>query len=132
MGDARPHGKPVTAFRAASCARWLCLAKADLASAGDLLHAYAPLGIGYVVLGRPLDGSGVAGVEQAEHLGVQQAVGGDRAAAVRGRPAGQVGERAPASSTITMSAARSHSDTSGSAQTSTAPSATSTCDQKSP
>jgi len=38
----------------------------------------------------------------------------------------------PASSTMTQSAARSHSDTSGSAAASTAPSATSTWDQKSP
>ena len=38
----------------------------------------------------------------------------------------------PASSTIIFSAARSHSDTSGSAETSTAPSATSMWDQKSP
>ena len=40
--------------------------------------------------------------------------------------------RPPASSTITWSAARSQSETSGSAETSTAPSATSMCDQKSP
>ena len=32
----------------------LCLTKADLGSADELLHAYAPLGIGHVVLGRPL------------------------------------------------------------------------------
>ena len=38
----------------------------------------------------------------------------------------------PASSTMTCSAARSQSETSGSADTSTAPSATSMCDQKSP
>ncbi len=40
--------------------------------------------------------------------------------------------RPPASSTIGCSAARSHSETSGSQEASTAPSATSTCDQKSP
>ena len=40
--------------------------------------------------------------------------------------------RPPASWTMTCSAARSHSETSGSAETSTAPSATSMCDQKSP
>jgi hypothetical protein len=40
--------------------------------------------------------------------------------------------RPPASSTITWSAARSQSETSGSAEMSTAPSATSMCDQKSP
>jgi hypothetical protein len=38
----------------------------------------------------------------------------------------------PASSTMTCSAARSHNETSGSHEMSTAPSATSTCDQKSP
>jgi ribosome biogenesis GTPase len=32
----------------------LCLTKADLGSADELLHAYAPLGIAHVVLGRPL------------------------------------------------------------------------------
>jgi ribosome biogenesis GTPase len=32
----------------------LCLTKADLAAADDLLHAYSPLGIPSVVLGRPL------------------------------------------------------------------------------
>jgi len=32
----------------------LCLTKADLAGAGELLDAYAPLGIAHVVLGRPL------------------------------------------------------------------------------
>ena len=41
-------------------------------------------------------------------------------------------KRPPASSTTGCSAARSHSDTSGSQEASTAPSATSTCDQKSP
>jgi ribosome biogenesis GTPase len=32
----------------------LCLTKADLAPADEILHAYSPLGIAYVVLGRPL------------------------------------------------------------------------------
>ena len=42
----------------------LCLTKADLASADDLLHAYAPLGIGHVVLGRPLDAARLAPLRQ--------------------------------------------------------------------
>jgi len=32
----------------------LCLTKADLAAADEILHAYSPLGLPYVVLGRPL------------------------------------------------------------------------------
>ena len=42
----------------------LCLTKADLASADELLHAYAPLGIGHVVLGRPLDAARLAPLRQ--------------------------------------------------------------------
>jgi ribosome biogenesis GTPase len=42
----------------------LCLTKVDLASADDLLHAYAPLGIGHVVLGRPLDAARLAPLRQ--------------------------------------------------------------------
>src|SRR5215467_7773181 len=42
----------------------LCLTKADLASPDELLHAYAPLGIGYVVLGRPLTPARLAPVGQ--------------------------------------------------------------------
>jgi ribosome biogenesis GTPase len=44
----------------------LCLTKADLASPDGLLHAYGPLGIGYVVLGRPLDTARLAPLR--EHL----------------------------------------------------------------
>jgi ribosome biogenesis GTPase / thiamine phosphate phosphatase len=35
----------------------LCLTKADLAPADELLHAYSPLGVPHVVLGRPLTSS---------------------------------------------------------------------------
>src|SRR5260221_1612498 len=49
----------------------------------------------------------------------------------RASPA-RLGKRPPASSTMTLMAARSHSATSGSTAISTAPSATSMCDQKSP
>src|SRR5262249_43813324 len=42
----------------------LCPTKADLASADELLHAYAPLGIGHVVLGRPLTPAKLAPLRQ--------------------------------------------------------------------
>jgi ribosome biogenesis GTPase len=42
----------------------LCLTKADLGSADELLHAYAPLGIGHVVLGRPLTPARLAPLRQ--------------------------------------------------------------------
>ncbi len=42
----------------------LCLTKADLASADELLYAYAPLGIGHVVLGLPLDAALLAPLRQ--------------------------------------------------------------------
>jgi ribosome biogenesis GTPase len=42
----------------------LCLTKADLASAEDLLHAYAPLGTGHVVLGRPLNAARLVPLRQ--------------------------------------------------------------------
>jgi ribosome biogenesis GTPase / thiamine phosphate phosphatase len=42
----------------------LCLTKADLGSADELLHAYASLGIGHVVLGRPLTPARLAPLRQ--------------------------------------------------------------------
>jgi ribosome biogenesis GTPase len=42
----------------------LCLTKADLGSADELLHAYAPLGIGHVVVGRPLSPAKLAPLRQ--------------------------------------------------------------------
>src|SRR5262249_24428837 len=42
----------------------LCLTKADLGSADELLHAYAPLGIAHVVLGRPLTPARLAPLRQ--------------------------------------------------------------------
>ena len=42
----------------------LGLTKADLGSADELLHAYAPLGIGHVVLGRPLTPARLAPLRQ--------------------------------------------------------------------
>jgi ribosome biogenesis GTPase len=45
----------------------LCLTKADLAPADELLHAYAPLGIPHVVLGRPITPARLGTLRQ--HLG---------------------------------------------------------------
>jgi ribosome biogenesis GTPase len=42
----------------------LCLTKADLASPDELLHAYGPLGIAHVVLGRPLTSDRLAPVRE--------------------------------------------------------------------
>jgi ribosome biogenesis GTPase / thiamine phosphate phosphatase len=44
----------------------LCLTKADLGSPDDLLAAYTPLGIGYLVTGRPLTGEMLEGLR--DHL----------------------------------------------------------------
>src|SRR5215469_18534144 len=67
MGDARPPGNPRRGFPAIASARYLGI-WSDL---------------------------GQRAVEQAERLGMQQAVGGHRAAAVGRAPPGQVGELPP-------------------------------------
>ena len=80
-----------------------------------------------------LPASGPPSPEPGQHLVVEPAVG-STGPSRRPVPGGRTRsvKRPPASSTMTVRAARSHSDTTGSTATSKAPSATRQCIQKSP
>ena len=70
LADPPPRPRLIDRFLVAAfdagLAPLLCLTKADLAPAGELLASYSPLGIPHVVIGRPLEAAVLAPLR--EHL----------------------------------------------------------------